>query len=538
MKNPVDAVINFFAPQLGMKRARARLATRSYEAATSGRRTSSFRGMPFSANAEISLALRPLRDRARELVRNTPHAQRALTILATSTIGSGIIPVSKTGNDSLDKRVDQLWADWNAKADVEGVLSFYAQQVVGMRALVESGEVVFRFIDIEPKNAEGTVPFRLQMLEADFIDQWREGIYDSPGSEGGKGLANTVRSRLGVGLGEFDKRTGLWLFPWHPGEVNTYNMRPGISQFIPADEVIHLYRPQRPGQVRGVSWFANVLMTARDLADFLDAVLVKARVEACFSAFIKNSDEFESVMDPSPAYLSAQDASNPSAIPTTLEPGMIKELKSGQDISFAQPTSATQLEPMLLFNLMSFAAGIDCTYDQLSGDLRHANYSSLRAGKIDFRRSIEQIQNLFVIPMFCERVWERFIDRAILAGMLPKNKKYPCEWVTPAWEAVDPSKDLDAELKSVRAFRQSPQQFIASWGSNWRTILKDWKEFTDELDKLELKTDLDPRFLDLTGKAQKPAPDPSETSPVPDPAAADPTDKPKQNPPLDEPAKP
>jgi lambda family phage portal protein len=495
VKNPFDAVISFFAPKAGLARARARHAMRIYDGASAGRRATAWRARHTSANAELSQALRALRDRSRDLVRNTPHAPRMLDVMVTNIVGTGLTPVCKTGDKDTDKKVMALWNQWQKNADLEGRLTFNGIQALAVRSMIESGDVALRLMDQRVNRKRGLVPFKVQLLESDFIDQFREGIYSL--AEGAP--ENTKRSRMGVGLGEYGEPTGLWLLPWHPGEITTYNLRPGISEFVPKDEVLHLFRMLRPGQVRGVPWFAPVLTTARELSDFLDAVNMKARVEACFAGFITNSDELDPLVDSTPDEVTHEQV-------TMLEPGMLKELKAGQDIKFAQPTSNMQVEPMFLFNLMAYSAGIGCTYDQATGDMRQANYSSLRAGKIDFRRTIEHIQHVDLIPKLCDPVWDRFIDRAILAGMLKdRDEGYPVNWVTPSWEPINPRLDLLAEIQSVRAGHTSPQAFIASWGHDWRDVIDQWAEFNAYCDEKGVVLDLDARLMTQAGIRQQAA---------------------------------
>jgi lambda family phage portal protein len=477
--NALDNIIGYFSPKRGLARARARQAMRVYEGAATGRRTTAWRGRGSSANSEISKALGPLRDRARELVRNTPHASRLVDVLVTSIIGEGIRPVPNTGSDRINDRVEQLWNEWQAQADVEGIESFYGMQVIATRALIESGETILRFIDRDPKDVDGPIPLRLQLLEADHIDSGRDGIMS-----GGDG----PRSRLGVGLGDYDYRMGLWLFPQHPGEEMIAKAKSFSSVFVKSDQLIHLFGRTRPGQVRGVSWFAPMLTTAREFADFMDAVNVKARVEACFSAFVTQVDELESIFSEVPT-----DQTGAPEPVTMMEPGTIKQLKPGQDIKFAQATSTSQVESIMMFSLMAMAASLNVTYDQVSGDLRHANYSSLRAGKMDFRAHIQQLQTLIIIPRLCDRVWKRFIDRAILAGE-----------VTPAWESINPKFDEDAQERSVRAGRMTPQEYYASWGSNWRKQLRDIQEFYKYADELGVALDIDVRNYTRVGQKQPP----------------------------------
>ena len=493
--NVVDKLVDFFAPRAGLARARARHGTRIYEGASVGRRSSSWRALHTSANAELQLAIQPLRDRSRDLVRNTPWATRALKIVAAHTIGNGIVPAPMTDSEGLNRRILDIWNDWQAQCDITGRLSFYGMQNLALRSMMESGDVVIRMIDRPVFTDKPGLPLKLQVLESDYVDHFRDGVYGETQKFG------VIRSRMGVGLGEYDSFLGLWLWHFHPGEISTINMVPLVSSFQPADNLILLYEQLRPGQVRGVPAFAPVLTQARDMSDFIDAVNMKAKVEACFSAFVANDDPTLPLFDPAQNLYQTVDQDNPSAMTSTLEPGMIKELRTGQTISFAQPTSNTQAEPMLLFNLMSIASGLGITYDQIQGDLRQANYSSLRAGKIEFRALVEQLQQLVLIPMLCQRVWDRFINRAVLAGYLrPRQRGYPVRWITPAWQPVDPQKDLDADVRAVRAGQLTPQEFIMANGGDWQQTLQQFKSFFLEADKFGLAFDIDTRKVDIHGR--------------------------------------
>ncbi len=519
--NALDRAIGWFSPSTALGRVKARTALRAYEGATVGRRASSFRALSTSANAEIQGALRPLRDRSREMGRNTPYGARMLDVFAASAVGSGIVPVWDTGSDPLDERLTNLWGEWEEQSDVEGVMGFYAQQVLATRSTVEAGEVVARFID-RPFDDPTKVPLQLQLLEADYIDQWRDGIYGDGDVDG------LERTRLGVGLGEFDRRLGLWLNQFHPGEINTTATRPGSSVFVGADELMHVYRVLRPGQARGVPWFAPVLMTARDLADFTDAVNVKARVEACFAGFITNDDSTAPLLDPAQPNAAGRDRANPDAQITSLEPGMLKELRSGQDIKFAQPTSAGQVEPILLFNMQAIAAGAGFTYDQVSGDLRQANFSSLRAGKTDFYALVSQFQDLVLIPRFCRPTAKRFCSRAVLAGLLPRGERFNHEWIPPAREPIDPKGDVEADKAEVRSGRMSPQQFVAKRGNDWRRVQDQTAKFLARADAKGLVFDIDPRKTDQSGNQTPPdaAPTDDTGEPVAAPGATDDTGEP------------
>jgi lambda family phage portal protein len=506
--NWLDSTIGYFSPLRGARRARARQLTRVYEGATWGRRGSSWKAIGTSANTELQSSIRQLRDRSRDLARNSAYATRMLDIMVSHSIGNGIVPMANTGGDKLDNQINSLWHDFTNQCDVTHThQTFYAQQALATRSMIESGDVVVRFIDekFDPANKTIAVPLRLQVLEADFIDHYREGVFATANQQFQQAPKNIIRNRLGVGLGKYDAWEGLWLWPRHPGEMQAIiDLRNYVSEFVERSELIHMFKRDRPGQVRGVPWFAPILMTARDLADYVDAINVKAKTEACFAGFITNSDESMPLLDDTtPSGMEMADMSLPNAMWTTLEPGMLKELRTGQDIKFASPTTTSQVEPILLFNLQAMAAGVGCTYDQATGDLRQANYSSLRAGKIEFWRLVGMLQRHTIIPQFCQPVWERFQSRAILAGRLPApidGRYYAAKWVVPAKEMIDPKKDFDAMKNMVRAGGTTPQEFIASFGGDWKTLIDDFKDFFAMTKQAGVLFDIDVAHVDQHGR--------------------------------------
>lgn len=485
------------SPRAAMTRAHALglvQEQRAYEGAKVGRRGDSFSAGGGSANVEISSALARLRNRSRDLARNTAAGSRVLDVKVGQAIGTGITAVPDNGSDKIDKVVAQEWADWCGECDIEGISNFGGLQALAWRATLEGGDSVVRRIYRRLEADGPRVPLKLQVLEGDWIDTARD-----------LGVFENQNSRLGVGLGPMAERTGLWLHGQHPGDFNFYGA-PFVSSFVPSADLIHLYRVQRPGQVRGVPIFAPVLMTARDFADLMDAVLVKAKTEACFAAFVKTNGE--------PHQNIGQALTEKGGVLGTarrviekLAPGMIKYLNPGEEVTFANPSSSGGFESINLAAKMDFASGVGITYDELTGDLRQANYSSLRAGKIQGRRLTEQEQHLILEPQLMRRVTGWFSEAAIMAGVLRSRPRgYRWNYVMPAVEPIDPRKDLEADILAVRAGRMTPQEFIGGWGQDWRKVVADTSTFFEQLDRTNLVLDIDPRRTSQLGVAQAPYP--------------------------------
>lgn len=461
--NAIDRLISFVAPEMGLRRIAARQMleahARAYAAAKHGRRNKGWSGRSTSANMEVASSLRELRNRSREFVRDSWAGQRMMDVLVSHAVGTGIISAPNTGSDRQDNALRLVIEEWSAQADVEGVLDWAGLQALTLRSMIEGGDAVVRFIDLTMADADGGVPFRLLGLEGDQIDTSRDG---APGSN----------SRLGVELGEYGRRKGLWLHAQHPGE---FAARPAAASLVAWRDLAHVYRPLRFGQVRGVPAFAPILLTARELQDIVEATLVKMRTEASFAGFIKRTSG-----GMSPLTAKAEPAGDKI---TRIEPGMIADIGDGE-ITFANPSSQTAFGEVFMSTTMAMAAGAGITYDQLTGDLRQANYSSLRAGKIEFRRLVEQLQWTILVQRLIVPVMTRLIDRAIIAGKLkPYRSGYRVDHIMPAVEPIDPKKDLEADILAVRAGRLSPQEFIAAWGRDWRQVVADTASFMEFLDR-------------------------------------------------------
>lgn len=488
--NLIDALIGVVSPEAALRRWHARqllAAARGYDAAQPGRRGASFRRSEGSANAELSRALPVLRERSRDLVRNTFIGARALDIHATHVV-SPDLTVRFSGTGPAVRQAQALWDEWVKVCDVEGETGFTGLLALLVRSSYEGGDSLLRLLDRPLRDNHRPVPLALHAGEGDLIDEARDTGSLSSGAS---------RARLGVELGEHDERLGYWLHRTAPGEPQRLGDVLQPSVLVPREQVCHLYRRIRPGQVRGVPLFAPVLMASRDFADVMDALVVKARLEASIGAFIKTSDPSTSI--------GKAVAGKPDEAPTRIEqvrPGMVQYLRQGEEMQAFAPASNTAFEPISRVSLMGIAVGVGLTYHQLTGDLSQANYSSLRAGLIEQRKFVADAQWHMLAPQVIDRVITRFISRAILAGRLrPRTQGYPCQVIMPAFEPVDPKKDLEADILAVRAGRMSPQDFYGAWGKDWRAVVAEFREFFTEIDGQQpLIFDIDARQRTQAGQ--------------------------------------
>jgi lambda family phage portal protein len=489
--NMLDRAIGWIAPRTAVDRAVARITLdqvrTAYDGAKSGRRTSGWLATNASANAATKGALHLLRARSRDVVRNTWWGNRIVSVVTGHAVGSGITPVCKVSQQAID-----LWNEWGsstdeagqAQSDQEGQLTIDGQIALACRAIVEAGEVLGRFVPL-PRSSGRRVPLEFQLLEPDHLDGSRDRFgFVTPRA----GVRDVAIVDQGIEYNAQGKRAAYWLFPEHPGARGIVGTLSSIR--VPASDVLHVYRKERIGQGRGVPWVAPVLLKGRDVADLEEAIVVKARVEACLALLIKSNDAARTLA----ASTNETAADGKTRRLETLSPAMIHYLDRGEEATVVNPSSSLAFESVLINSWMTLCAGAGITYDQGTGDLRQANYSSLRAGKIEFRRLIEQFQYLTLVPMLLNRIWGRFIAASVDNGALPyRLHGYPVEWIMPANEPIDPLKDLQADILAVRSGRITWAHFVAAWGFNPDTQLDEIATWLQTLDEKKIVLDSDPR---------------------------------------------
>lgn len=458
-RTKLDKFIGYFSPEAELRRLRARArigAIKSlYDGAKTGRRTAGWLASGNSANAEIAASITKLRERSRDLIRNHHYASKAAQEWRAKIVGAGILA------RAADERVQSVWDKWNRQCSADGLPHFEAVQALVAGTVFESGECLVRFRPRRPSDGI-TPPFQLQVLEPDWIDSSKQGSSDQ---------GYTIQ---GVEFNKWGKRTGYWLFGQHPGEVISTGVRSGLSMqsaFVPASEVLHVYEPTRPGQVRGVPRLAPVMLAMRDLDDWLDAEIVRKKTEACLAAFI-TSPEGESIA------ITAQTTDDAGNTVETFEPGMLLRLKPGEQVQLAQPSHAGGLAEAETVYARKIAAGLGMPYEILTGNLSTVNYSSYRAGLLSFRDIVMAHQWNVVIPQLCEPVWAEFLRVLSVGGAVPKGD---VKWDPPPFDLLDRESEAKADQLMLQLGTMTWPQAVGRQGEDPDKQLTEIEKYADRL---------------------------------------------------------
>ncbi|ARU21346.1 hypothetical protein RSSE_c0923 [Ralstonia solanacearum] len=351
-----------------------------------------------------------LRIKSRDLVRRNAWAQAGIEAFVANAVGTGIKPQSLSTDDAFKAAVQALWRDWTAEADAASQTDFYGLQALACRAMLEGGECLIRLRPRRPEDGL-TVPLQLQLLEAEHLPMTLN--VDLPPTAGASGPGNVVRS--GIEFDGLGRRVAYHLYRSHPddGRLAPMSGQGGLDTVrVDASEIIHLYRVLRPGQIRGEPWLSRALVKLNELDQYDDAELVRKKTAAMFAGFVTRQSPEDNLMGeglPDEAGISL----------VGLEPGTLQILEPGEDIKFSDPADVGgSYGEFLRTQFRAVAAALGITYEQLTGDLTGVNYSSIRAGLLEFRRRCEMLQHSVLVHQMCRPVWAAWMKQAVLSGAL------------------------------------------------------------------------------------------------------------------------
>ena len=386
--------------------------------------------------------------RSRELVVTNGYAANACEAWAANLVGDGIKPSSLLEDGDLRDKVQRLWLAWTDEADADGLTDFYGLQAMVAREMFVAGEC---FVRLRPRRAEDglTVPLQLQLLQSEMLP-----------FEKTETAANGNRIRCGIEFDRVGRRVAYHFRRRHPGDSTDQGAVIPETVRVPAADVLHVYRPIDAGQIRGLPHIAPAMVRLFLLDQYDDAELDRKKTAAMFAGFITRTAPEEPMMGEA-------EADPDGAAIASLEPGTMQVLLPGEDVKFSSPADVGGgYEAFQYRTLLAVSASLGLPYHLVTGDVRQANYSSLRAELVEFRRRIGQLQHGVLAHQLCRPVWWRWLEMAVISGALDADPAAarPVQWIPPRWDWVDPLKDIQAQVLAMEAGITSRRKVVEATG--------------------------------------------------------------------------
>jgi lambda family phage portal protein len=435
-----------------------------------------------SADAALNPDLPLLRDRSRDLARNAPLAAGALVTVSENVIGRGLTLQARPDWKLLNMTVAEAKI-WSSRVESEFLLfaegmdcdltrrqNFYGLQKLCFRAVLESGDVIV----LLPMRQRSTSPYSLalQVIEADRLANPLGTLDGIPRSDG-----KIISS--GVEVDADGCPQAYWILDRHPGGPQGMKAKaqrvPARSETLDRRLVLHLFECLRPGQVRGVPWFAPVIETIKQLDRYTEAEVMASVLSAMITVFVKSDTEEGMASMGAAAQTKAQKSSE-----VQLGTGGIIDLAPDEDIASFAPNRPNQaFEPFLLAVLRQIGVALGLPFEVL---VKHftASYSAARAALLEAWKFYRN-RRIFLAAHFCQPVYESWMEEAILLGRVDapgffddpavRRAYLLSEWVGDAMPQIDPVKEVDAAAKRIEIEVSTLQdETMQLTGKDWEDV--------------------------------------------------------------------
>lgn len=309
-QNLLDRTIAYFRPQAGADRLAARTSIAASIGLSGGGGYRGGRGergkkrgwfaRARSANADMLPGSERLRAEQRDAVMNAPIATAAINRMVTFVVGTGLMALPAIDGAALGLTDDQVeqWhrriaADYDAymaskDVDAERKSTGYSLQGVTYRGALTSGDMLA--LRVMPEDQPGRLTATAwKLIEVDRLRNPPAVIDGGFDSVTGNMIAG------GVEVDSYGAPVAYHVLKQHPGDLV---MRPGttlIPERIEAwdrdlqlPRVIHVFKRERPEQVRGVGLLATVIEPLKMVSDASDAELYATVMSAMIAVVYKS----------------------------------------------------------------------------------------------------------------------------------------------------------------------------------------------------------------------------------------------------------
>ena len=404
---------------------------------------------------------RILRNRSRYEVANNSYARGITLTLANDVVGTGPRLQMLTPDANANRFVEQEFFAWCESIGL-------AEKLRTMRlARVGDGEA---FALLTSNGVIDTpVQLDLKLIEADQVT--------SP-------TLNLDRERYvdGILFDSAGNPVSYDILRSHPGDISV-----GFDELhdtVPSSAVIHYFRGDRPGQIRGVPDITPALPLFAQLRRFTLAVLAAAETAADFAGILYTD---------APANGEA-DSAEPFE-PIELEKRMLLTMPGGWKMAqmrAEQPSTTYGEFKKEILN--EIARCLNMPYNVAAGNSSGYNYASGRLDHQTYFKSI-RVEQSQLARVVLDRILHAWLREAVLIeGYLPNSLRtldasFEHQWFWDGHEHVDPAKEANAQKIRLANHTTTLAHEYARQGRDWEAELKQRAKEIALMRELGLSTD-------------------------------------------------
>lgn len=433
-----------------------------------------------SADELAQRELRFLQNRSAHLLRNNGYAQTAKKRWITNADHIKVIWKNKDG--SLHTLMQAYWDEFAESPSYDGIGNYKVLQGISNASIFTTGNSYIRKLIVRDGNSN-TVPLKLQLIPSALHDV----MYNT---------AVPVPSNVVVRYGMKFRNSIPTDYYFSKGKLEADIYTAAFNHtIVPADELVHTFIRDEPGQWLGVPLLASVIMSMYALDDLVTGTISKQQASASLAVIIEQTANTLSML-PTGAHTIVNQTdyvedgkkkvvfkNNPRESQTLyLNKGEAAKMFQGADIG-------TNFTSLIVTELRKIAATLDLAYHELTGDATGLNFSSLIGIANQTRNRLEYLHNFLFIPLREVPITKAFKDLAVLYNS--KTSSAIPYFQLPRWRGMDDLKDAQADLLELQNGLALYTEVLAERGITMEQVLAD----------LELRQSLKEYGIELTSAA-------------------------------------
>lgn len=403
-----------------------------------------------AADADVR---RILRKRSNYEAVNNPHLDCQLNTLGNDVIGArGPNPQFRTSDEKLNAAAEREFRRWARAAKLSQKLRLL-RKTRGKR-----GETL-GLLFFNPE-VDHPVKLDIQLIEGDQCatpDLWV------------RGLQRDNRFTDGIEFDAYNNPAFYHILHRHPGDVRNLVDDPIAYDRVPAADVLHYFRSERPGQRRGYPETTSGLTLYRQRRQFRGSTLDAAESQAHFAVLLKSTATPDENQDAE----AFDEIDLPRRTGLTLPPGIEPtQLKPEHpNTTFAEFDSALVSEA---------GRALQMPRNISTGDSSGYNYASNRSDIQPYNRANEVDQDDLDLDVLWKILARWCVYANAVPGLLPASgrrllpvlgtprRRFEYDWFWTEREHSDPLKEANAIGVRLKTRTTTLATEYAKQGKDWR----------------------------------------------------------------------
>jgi len=378
-----------------------------------------------------------------DLRRNNPTVKAISRLRRADVVGPGIRPQAATGDEDLDKRLEELWEEYAQQPEVTGTMTVaeVQKQVAEMPLWYGDGGLML---------ARGG---QVQVIEGLRIGE--------PGNAYGISTPPDPSRVQGVEFAKAGRPVAYHIGTREDGTLKEL-------QRVPVRNFAFHQKLMRPGQLRGVSELASVINLLQDLDEYKSVEMLAAKIAASMAIAVTREDahDFE---------LANRSTTDGDERLQTFEPGSFNYLNPGEDIKVISTGGRPNSQAIMYIDhcLREIGSAIGIPLEFLIQNIGGSSFSASQGVVLQYQQTVEEEQR--ALEPVLNKWWKWKVVEWLKSGAAEAptgSRPFRVRWRAPAFRWVNKAAQVQADRFYVQLGAMSLDDVTAQFGHEASEVME------------------------------------------------------------------